>query len=124
MAKPDALAGAGDDGDLARESEVHGATAPARKFRLEPVEDRLGHLAPALVDGQRVPAAFELLELGDRGRVPVLLEGGAGYHIRNGVIGGPGHEQQGPTPLVRGVDRSLGVHHEVRRRGLEQWARR
>src|ERR1019366_9180073 len=41
--------------------------------RVEPFERRVGDFAPAAVDRERVPAAFELPELCDRCRVPVLL---------------------------------------------------
>ena len=64
---------------------------------------------------------FELLELGDRGGVAVLLEGGAGADVRDGVVFGSGGEEQRAAGLVAGVDLGLGVEGEVGRRGLEQW---
>ena len=39
-----------------------------------PRESRFGDFPPAAVDGQRMAPPLELLELGDRVRVPVLLE--------------------------------------------------
>src|SRR5467141_5238426 len=42
-------------------------------LRVQPGETVLGELAPSAIDGQRVPAAGELLELGDGRRLPVRL---------------------------------------------------
>ena len=86
----------------------------------EPGEDGVGDVAPAVVDGQRVPAPLELLELGDRRGVPVLLEGRPGDHVGHGVVLRSGDEQQRPAVGVLGVDLGLGVHVEVRGGRLEQ----
>src|SRR6478609_8098446 len=87
----------------------------------QPVQHGVGDVPPAVVDGERVTAALELLEVGHRGGVPVLLEGRPGDDIGHGVVGGAGDEQQRAAGLVAGVDRGLRVHDEVGRRGLEQW---
>jgi hypothetical protein len=84
------------------------------------LQDAVRDLFPATVDREGVAAVLELLELGHRGRVPVLLEGGAGGDVGDGMVFDPGDEQQRTSGLVAGVDLRLRVEGEVSRRGLEQ----
>ena len=66
----------------------------------EPFEGCVSDLAPAVVDRQRVAAAFELLEFGDRRRIAVLLQRRACRHVRDGVVLLAGDQQQRPTGFV------------------------
>ena len=95
----------------------------AQAVGLEPLEHRFGDLVPTIVDGERVAAGLELLEFGDSGGIPVLLERGPGDDIGHGVVGGSGDEQQRSARGVRGVDLGLRMQHEVGCGGLEQGSR-
>jgi hypothetical protein len=74
---------------------------------VQPVEARICDVAPPFVDGQRVPAAFELLELRDRLGMAVLLERCLRRDIRDGVISRSGEEQKRSAGWVAGIDRRL-----------------
>src|SRR5580700_3186006 len=80
-----------------------------QSLRGQPGQGGVGDLFPAAVDGEGVTAVLELLELGDRGGVAVLLQGGPGGDVRDGVVFGPGDEQQRTAGLVPGVDLGLRV---------------
>ena len=88
--------------------------------RLMKFEGGVGDLAPAAVDGQRVPAVLDLDDLGHAFVVLLLLVGGVGDRPGHGVVLLPGDDQQRATLRVLGVDLRLGPRVEVRGRGLEQ----
>src|SRR5712692_2984001 len=99
------------------------ATSVSRWLRLMPARARpvagsdealdegergVGDLAPAAVDGERVPAAGDRDELRDR-LVPLLaVVGGLRDRRRHGVILVPDDDQQRPPLRVLGVDLRLG----------------
>src|SRR6478609_1187517 len=70
----------------------------------EPDQDGVGHLSPPMVDRERVPATLELLELGHRGRLAVLLEGRSSDDVRHRMVLEPRDEEKRPASLVAGLD--------------------
>src|ERR1700722_17026843 len=83
-------------------------------------ERRLRHLAPAVVDGQRVSPALDLGYLGHV-RVPLLLlVGGVRNRPGHGVVAAAADEQHRAPARVLGVDLRLGPRVEIGDRGLEQ----
>src|SRR3984957_4964435 len=84
------------------------------------LERGLRHLAPAVVDGQRVPPALHLGYLGHV-RVPLLLlVGGVRDRPGHGVVVAAADEQHRAAARVLGVDLRLGPRVEVGRRRLEE----
>src|SRR3954466_11480564 len=57
----------------------------SQPVRVQPLQYGVRDFLPAVVDGQGVPATFELLELGDSSGVSVLLERRPGDDVRDGV---------------------------------------
>jgi len=68
---------------------------------VEPVQAHAGDVAPAVVDGRRVPAVGELDQVVDRVRVAVLLERGFGDGFRDGMVLAA-HDEQQRAPVVDG----------------------
>src|SRR5271165_1679544 len=83
-------------------------------------EGRVSDLAPAAVDGERVPAAGHLDHLGHAGVALLVLVGGAGDRRRRGVVFLAGDEQHRAAVGVAGVDLRLGPRVEVGGCALEQ----
>jgi hypothetical protein len=69
----------------------------------------LGHLAPAVVDDERVPATGDLAEFGHGGVLLLPLEGGAGHDRGDDMVVLGGENQQRPALGVLRVDLSLGL---------------
>jgi len=59
----------------------------------QPGEDRVGDVLPAVVDGQRMAPSLELLQLGDRRGIPVLLQRRSGHHVGYRVVRRAGDQQ-------------------------------
>ena len=113
----DALAGAGDDRGPAPPG---GGPSRHSPWSVEPGQARVGDLAPAVVDGQRVGAVGELEDVGGGLAVAVLLERRLGDRLGDGVVLAAHDQQQRPAALVVGGDLGRRVRVEVRGRGLEQ----
>ena len=71
-------------------------------------ERRVGDLAPAAVDGERVAAALDLDDLGHARVALLVLVGGVGDRPGDGVVLLAGDDQQWATLRVVGVDFGLG----------------
>src|SRR5438034_11468945 len=76
-------------------------------------ERRVGDLAPAAVDRERVPAVGNLVNLGHAGIVLLLLERGVRDRPRDGVVLFAGEDQQRAALRVLGVDLRLRPGVEV-----------
>src|SRR5512142_3282699 len=74
----------------------HWLSATLQALLVQPAQAGLGYLAPAGVDGQGVTAVGELHQVGDGGRVPVLLEGGLGDGLGHRVVLPPMVSSSGP----------------------------
>src|SRR5712664_1807435 len=80
----------------------------------------VGNFAPAVVDGQGVPAAGDLDDLGDAGVALLAIVGGVGDGPRDGVVHLAVGDEQRPAVGVFGVDFRLGPRVEVGGGRLEQ----
>src|SRR5215469_13959926 len=80
---------------------------------LDERERRVGDLAPAVVDGERMPAPGHLGHLGYSGIALLVLVGGAGDRRRSGVVLLAGDEQHRAAVGIVGVDLCLSPRVEV-----------
>src|SRR5690348_1341810 len=80
----------------------------------------VGDFPPAVVDGQGVPAAGDLDDLGDVGVALLPLVGGVSDSPRDGVVHLAVDDEQRPAAGVLGVDFRLGPRIEVGGGSLEQ----
>src|SRR6516165_2715408 len=87
---------------------------------LDERERRVGDLAPAVVDGERMPAPGHLGHLGYSGIALLVLVGGAGDRRRGGMVLLAGDEQHRAAVGIAGVDLCLGPRVEVGGCALEQ----
>src|SRR5437870_13694321 len=99
--------------------EVARLNERSETLRLEPGRAVLGELAPTAVDGERVPAAREPLELRDRWRLAICRERALHQDRRHRVVPLPREEQQRAAACVPHVDLRRRLRVEGRRRGLE-----
>src|SRR5438094_10052443 len=83
------------------------------------LQRHLRNFLPAAVDGQRVAAARDLLDLGYAGIALLLLVGGVRDRPRDRVVLLAIENEQRPTLWVDRVDLGLRPRVEVRGRGLE-----
>src|SRR6478736_4292131 len=72
---------------------VGGGGCVSEAVLVEPDQDGVRDLGPAVVDGQGVAAVLELEQLGHRAGVAVLLEGRRGDRLGHGAVLAP-HDQQ------------------------------
>ena len=120
--QPDALARAGDDGDLAAQFEVHGAASAG--VLDGPVERIVGDFLPAVLAEDVVRAPGELLQLGVGLGLALQLGLRAADRERGDVVLLAGDDQQRGAVVVVEVDLGRRVGVEVRERRLEQDAAR
>jgi hypothetical protein len=87
--------------------------SPRTTSALHESERFVGHLAPAGVDDQRVPAVGKLDDLGDARVALLLLIGSFSDRRRDRVVCGTLDDQQRSAVGVLGVDLGLGPGVEV-----------
>src|SRR6478609_4938753 len=86
---------------------------------VQPGDAGVGDIGPAVVDDERMAAVGEVEEFGGGVGVLVLLQGGLGDRLGDGVVLTAGDEQQWTAVVVARVDLGFGVGAEVGGGGLE-----
>src|SRR6266699_1229045 len=89
------------------------------RVSLDECEGRVGHLAPAVVDDERVTTIGKLDYLGNALVALLLLESSFGNRAGDGVVLGAFDDQEWSAVGVLGVDFGLGPRVEVLGSGLK-----
>src|SRR5258708_18275510 len=89
------------------------------RMSLDECQGRVGHLAPARIDDQRMPSLGKLDDLGHALVALLLLVGSIGNRAGDGVVLGAFDDKERSPVGVLSVDFGFGPGVEVLRSGLE-----